>query len=141
MGTLPCSSECSRPPDDLYKNGIQRQSFVPCIHLIKDRFEVIDLDSGLGACSQGRITKPEAELDSEQTTARSLERRGKSTFRPSIKKQETSWITTMMTSCQVPVCSMTTLSQFGADPSPSLNRPPRTVAWLGSRSKSCALGR
>lgn len=41
-------ADCSRPPDDLYKNGIQRQSFVPCIQLIKDRFEVIDLDSGLG---------------------------------------------------------------------------------------------
>ncbi|KAI0353065.1 AFG1-like ATPase [Trametes cingulata] len=36
----------NRHPDDLYKNGIQRQSFVPCIELLKERFEVTDLDSG-----------------------------------------------------------------------------------------------
>ncbi len=36
----------SRHPDDLYKNGIQRTSFVPCIDLIKQRFDVVDLDSG-----------------------------------------------------------------------------------------------
>ena len=38
----------SRHPDDLYKNGIQRSSFVPCIELLKERFEVTDLDSGTG---------------------------------------------------------------------------------------------
>lgn len=36
----------SRHPDELYKNGIQRSSFVPCIDLIKKRFDVVDLDSG-----------------------------------------------------------------------------------------------
>ncbi|KAI0375886.1 AFG1-like ATPase [Pilatotrama ljubarskyi] len=36
----------NRHPDDLYKNGIQRQSFIPCIELLKERFEVTDLDSG-----------------------------------------------------------------------------------------------
>jgi peroxisome-assembly ATPase len=39
---------CSRHPDDLYKNGIQRSSFIPCIELIKSRFDVTDLDSGTG---------------------------------------------------------------------------------------------
>lgn len=39
----------SRHPDDLYKNGIQRESFVPCIELLKTRLNVIDLDSGTGA--------------------------------------------------------------------------------------------
>lgn len=39
---------CSRHPDDLYKNGIQRSSFIPCIELIKARFDVTDLDSGTG---------------------------------------------------------------------------------------------
>lgn len=38
----------SRHPDDLYKNGIQRSSFIPCIELIKSRFDVTDLDSGTG---------------------------------------------------------------------------------------------
>jgi len=36
----------NRHPDDLYKNGIQRSSFVPAIELLKDRFKVTDLDSG-----------------------------------------------------------------------------------------------
>jgi protein AFG1 len=32
----------------LYKNGIQRESFVPCIELLKSRLDVTDLDSGTG---------------------------------------------------------------------------------------------
>ncbi|KAI1796161.1 AFG1-like ATPase, partial [Ganoderma leucocontextum] len=36
----------NRHPDALYKNGIQRSSFMPCIDLLKERFEVTDLDSG-----------------------------------------------------------------------------------------------
>lgn len=38
----------SRHPDELYLNGIQRQSFMPAIELIKDKFEVVDLDSPTG---------------------------------------------------------------------------------------------
>jgi protein AFG1 len=38
----------SRHPDDLYKNGIQRSSFIPCIELLKERFHVVDLDSPTG---------------------------------------------------------------------------------------------
>ncbi|KAI1369310.1 AFG1-like ATPase [Xylaria arbuscula] len=35
----------NRHPDELYKNGIQRQSFIPAIHLLKARLHVINLDS------------------------------------------------------------------------------------------------
>ena len=38
----------SRAPDELYKNGIQREQFLPCIQLIKDRFTVQCLDSDIG---------------------------------------------------------------------------------------------
>lgn len=35
----------NRHPDELYKNGIQRQSFIPCINLLKTALEVINLNS------------------------------------------------------------------------------------------------
>lgn len=38
----------SRHPDDLYQNGLQRELFIPAIDLIKERFNVVDLDSGTG---------------------------------------------------------------------------------------------
>ncbi|WFD02683.1 peroxisome-assembly ATPase [Malassezia obtusa] len=36
----------NRMPSDLYKNGIQRSSFIPCIHLLETQYQVIDLNSG-----------------------------------------------------------------------------------------------
>ncbi|KAK2623509.1 hypothetical protein QTJ16_007063 [Diplocarpon rosae] len=35
----------NRHPDDLYRHGIQRDSFIPCINLLKNRLHVINLDS------------------------------------------------------------------------------------------------
>jgi protein AFG1 len=35
----------NRHPDELYKNGIQRESFIPAITLLKSRLHVINLDS------------------------------------------------------------------------------------------------
>ena len=35
----------NRHPDDLYRNGIQRQSFIPCINMLKTRLRVLNLDS------------------------------------------------------------------------------------------------
>ncbi|PWN46930.1 AFG1-like ATPase, partial [Violaceomyces palustris] len=36
----------NRHPDDLYKNGIQRNSFIPCIELLKEQLKITDLNSG-----------------------------------------------------------------------------------------------
>ncbi|WVW85299.1 hypothetical protein I302_107337 [Kwoniella bestiolae CBS 10118] len=41
-----CVMTSNRHPDELYINGLQRESFIPAIELIKERFEVVDLDSG-----------------------------------------------------------------------------------------------
>lgn len=34
----------NRPPDGLYQHGLQRESFLPFIALVKERFEIISLD-------------------------------------------------------------------------------------------------
>ncbi|KAG6832167.1 hypothetical protein H0H92_004898 [Tricholoma furcatifolium] len=41
-----CVMTSNRHPDDLYKNGIQRSSFIPAIELLKSQLDVTDLDSG-----------------------------------------------------------------------------------------------
>ncbi len=44
----------NRPPDDLYKDGLNRALFVPFIAMLKDRLEVIALDSPIDH-RQGRL--------------------------------------------------------------------------------------
>ncbi|TPX33071.1 hypothetical protein SmJEL517_g03918 [Synchytrium microbalum] len=44
----------NRPPDELYKNGIQRSSFIPAIELLKERCEVHTLNSGVDYRKQKR---------------------------------------------------------------------------------------
>ncbi|KAH7103071.1 AFG1-like ATPase [Auriculariales sp. MPI-PUGE-AT-0066] len=42
-----CVMTSNRHPGQLYKNGIQRSSFIPCIELLNERYDVVDLDGGI----------------------------------------------------------------------------------------------
>jgi cell division protein ZapE len=35
------------PPDGLYPNGLQRENFLPAIHLLNDRLDVMEIDAGI----------------------------------------------------------------------------------------------
>ena len=49
----------NRHPDELYRNGIQRDSFLPCIALLKKRLRVVNLDS---PTDYRRIARPPANV-------------------------------------------------------------------------------
>jgi cell division protein ZapE len=51
----------NRPPDDLYKNGLQRDRFLPFIELIKQRLEILEL-GGSKDYRLGRMRKLELYL-------------------------------------------------------------------------------
>jgi peroxisome-assembly ATPase len=72
---------CSRHPDELYKNGIQRTSFLPAIDLLKSQFDVTDLDSGTGLCPVPLETLISHPCMTPQTTAAFPERSRTHTFR------------------------------------------------------------
>ncbi len=48
----------NRHPDDLYKDGLNRHLFLPFIALIKDRLEVLELDSGTDHRLERRAGEP-----------------------------------------------------------------------------------
>ena len=54
-------STSNRPPDDLYKNGLQRDRFLPFIELIKRRLEILEL-GGSQDYRLGRMRKLELYL-------------------------------------------------------------------------------
>ena len=65
--TLVCTS--NRPPDDLYKDGINRQLFVPFIDLIKERLDVVAVQ-GASDYRLDRLRKAEVYLAPEDEAHR-----------------------------------------------------------------------
>src|SRR3546814_3192792 len=55
----------NRPPDDLYKDGLHRDRFLPFIELLKGRLDVVDLGDGTDY-RRGRLRSEEhtSELQS-----------------------------------------------------------------------------
>jgi|APFre7841882724_1041349.scaffolds.fasta_scaffold12117_3 cell division protein ZapE len=46
LGTVYCMTS-NYPPDELYKHGLKREDFIPTIRLLKDRLDIVHVDSGV----------------------------------------------------------------------------------------------
>jgi cell division protein ZapE len=46
LGVVYCMTS-NYPPDDLYKNGLKRENFVPAIELLKERLDVVQVEGGV----------------------------------------------------------------------------------------------
>jgi cell division protein ZapE len=63
----------NRPPDDLYKDGLQRERFLPFIAMIKDELDVLELDNGRDYRLMRLIGRPVYYSPLDDASAKSLE--------------------------------------------------------------------
>jgi cell division protein ZapE len=63
----------NRPPDDLYKDGLQRERFLPFIAMIKDELDVLELDNGRDYRLMRLIGRPVYYSPLDDATAKALE--------------------------------------------------------------------
>ena len=63
----------NRPPDDLYKDGLQRERFLPFIAMIKDELDVLELDNGRDYRLMRLIGRPVYYSPLDAATAKALE--------------------------------------------------------------------
>ena len=62
------------PPDLLYKDGLQRDRFVPFIELMKDRLDILELESGVDYRLERLRGLPVYHCPLTQATARAMQR-------------------------------------------------------------------